>query len=52
MPAEVLRNLALLYAPAVAALCALAVAILFDYRVTRASHAETLRRLATLSCET
>jgi Na+/melibiose symporter-like transporter len=43
---DVLRHLALVYAPAVAALCALAVALLFGYRITRASHAETLRRLA------
>jgi Na+/melibiose symporter-like transporter len=46
VPSGVLRNLALVYAPAVAALSALAVALLFGYQITRATHAETLRRLA------
>ena len=45
VPTGVLRDLALVYAPTAAGLCALAVALLFGYRITRASHAETLRRL-------
>jgi GPH family glycoside/pentoside/hexuronide:cation symporter len=52
VPTDVLRHLALVYAPTVAALCALAVALLFGYRITRAAHAETLRRLAILPDET
>ncbi len=46
VPPEVVRHLALVYAPTAAGLCALAVALLFGYRITRASHADTVFRLA------
>jgi Na+/melibiose symporter-like transporter len=46
VPPEVLRNLALIYAPTAVGLYALSLALLFGYRIDRASHAETLRQLA------
>jgi Na+/melibiose symporter-like transporter len=45
VPTGVLRDLALVYAPTAAGVCILSVALLFGYRITRASHAETLRKL-------
>ena len=43
---EVVRNLGLVVAPTLAILYGTAVAILIGYRITRASHLESLRRLA------
>ena len=43
---EVLRSLGLVYAPAMVALYGAAILLLFGYRITRASHMETLRKLA------
>jgi Na+/melibiose symporter-like transporter len=50
-PPEVLRNLAVVYVPTVCGLCALAVVLLFGYRITRASHAYTLMRLSAAAAE-
>ena len=46
IPPEVTRNLALVYAPTIMALQLVSLALLFGYRIDRASHRETLRRLA------
>ena len=43
---EVTRNLALVYCPTIIALHAVGLSLLFGYRINRASHDETLRRLA------
>jgi Na+/melibiose symporter-like transporter len=44
---EVTRNLALVYAPVLVGLHAVGLLLLFGYRINRASHEETLRKLAT-----
>lgn len=46
VPAEVLRNLGLVYVPVQVALYGVATLLLLGYRISRESHAETLRRLA------
>jgi Na+/melibiose symporter-like transporter len=46
VPAEVLRNLGLVYLPVAAGLYGMAVLLLLGYRITRKGHQETLRRLA------
>lgn len=46
VPAETLRNLALVYVPAQMALYGLATLLLLGYGISRASHGETLRQLA------
>jgi Na+/melibiose symporter-like transporter len=46
VPAQVLGDLALIYAPTAVGLYAIAILLLFGYRIDRASHAETLRQLA------
>ncbi len=46
VPAEVLRNLGLVYVPTAAALYGMAVLLLLGYRITRKGHQETLRKLA------
>jgi Na+/melibiose symporter-like transporter len=46
VPPAVMRNLVLIYAPATTALYALSLALLLGYRITRESHAQTLRDLA------
>jgi len=46
VPASVVRNLALVYCPVLILLFAIALALLAGYRITRASHEETLTRLA------
>ena len=43
---EIIRNLALVYAPTIVALYAAALTLMTGYKITRASHAETLRLLA------
>ena len=43
---DVMRHLALLYVPTALGLYAVSLALLFGYRINRASHAETLRQLA------
>ena len=45
VPAEVSRHLALIYCPTLVALYAIAFVLLGGYKITRASHAETLREL-------
>ncbi len=49
VPPAVMKNLVLIYAPTVALLYAVALTLLLGYRITRQSHAETLRALATAS---
>jgi len=46
VPPEVIRHLALVYLPTIFILYGLALLFLMGYRITRASHQETLRRLA------
>lgn len=46
VPAEVIRNLALVYAPIMMALYALGLVLMTGYKITRESHRETLLRLA------
>ncbi|HSZ52546.1 MAG TPA: MFS transporter [Caulobacteraceae bacterium] len=46
VPAGVIRDLALVYAPIVLGLYAAGLLLMRGYRITRASHAETLERLA------
>lgn len=46
VPPEVLRHLAVIYCPMALTLYGTALLLLFGYKITRASHAETLRRLA------
>ena len=41
-----MRDFALIYVPTVIGLYAIAFALLSGYRITRASHAETLQQLA------
>jgi Na+/melibiose symporter-like transporter len=46
VPPEVMSHLALIYAPTLAGLYTVALLLMFGYRITRASHQETLRQLA------
>jgi Na+/melibiose symporter-like transporter len=46
VPPEVIRHLAMVYLPTIFTLYGLALLFLMGYRITRASHQETLRRLA------
>jgi Na+/melibiose symporter-like transporter len=46
VPAEVIRNLGLVYVPTLAILYVLALIFTQGYRITRASHEESLRKLA------
>lgn len=46
VPPDVMRHLALIYAPTLIGLYVLAFTLLSGYRITRASHQETLQRLA------
>ena len=46
VPAEVVRNLGLVYVPTIAVLYTVAILMLTGYRITRESHAESLRKLA------
>jgi GPH family glycoside/pentoside/hexuronide:cation symporter len=46
VPVEVIQHLALVYLPTIYALYGLALLFLLGYRITRASHQETLRQLA------
>jgi Na+/melibiose symporter-like transporter len=46
VPAETLRNLGLVYIPIQVVLYGLTLLLLIGYRISRASHAETLRKLA------
>ncbi|WP_304217948.1 hypothetical protein, partial [Phenylobacterium aquaticum] len=46
VPAEVVRHLGLIYVPTLAALYVLAIVAVSGYRITRESHAESLRQLA------
>jgi len=46
VPAEVVRHLALVYVPTMIFLYGLSIVLMFGYKITRASHAETLRVLA------
>jgi Na+/melibiose symporter-like transporter len=46
VPPEVMRQFAMIYVPTIIALYATAFALLSGYRITRASHAETLAQLA------
>ena len=46
VPPEVLRHLALIYCPLALTLYGTALLLLFGYKITRASHGETLRQLA------
>ncbi len=46
IPAEVTRNLALVYAPTIVGLYSLSLLLLLGYRITRQTHEETLARLA------
>lgn len=46
VPASVVRDLALVYAPVVLTLYAAGLLLMRGYRITRASHAQTLERLA------
>jgi len=46
VPPEVLRHLALIYCPLAITLYGTAVLLLFGYKITRASHAQTLKDLA------
>ena len=46
VPPQVMRHLAMIYAPTVAGLYAIALLAMSGYRITRATHAETLRQLA------
>ncbi len=44
--AEVITHMALVYAPILLALYVISIVLLFGYRITRQSHAETVRLLA------
>ena len=46
VPIETIRNLALVYVPIMVFLYGLSLALMFGYKITRASHAETLTLLA------
>jgi Na+/melibiose symporter-like transporter len=46
VPADVVRNLALVYSVSVLALYACAVTLIFGYKISRTSHRETLAQLA------
>ena len=46
VPFAVIAHMALVYAPVIVTLYVLAVILLFGYKITRASHAETVRLLA------
>lgn len=46
VPSEVLRNLGLVYSPAIVVLYGVSALFLLGYGITRESHAETLRKLA------
>jgi Na+/melibiose symporter-like transporter len=46
VPPGVMRHFAMIYVPTVIGLYATAFALLSGYRITRASHAETLQQLA------
>ncbi len=46
VPPEVMRHFAMIYVPTVIGLYAIAFTLLSGYRITRASHAETLQQLA------
>jgi Na+/melibiose symporter-like transporter len=46
VPQEVVRHLALVYAPIILVLYGVGLALMFGYRITRASHALTLEALA------
>jgi Na+/melibiose symporter-like transporter len=46
VPAEVVSHLALVYVPTMIFLYGLSIILMFGYKITRASHAETLRVLA------
>ncbi|HEY1425863.1 MAG TPA: MFS transporter, partial [Caulobacteraceae bacterium] len=46
VPPEVMRHFALIYCPTIIGLYAVAFGLLSGYRITRASHAETLQQLA------
>jgi Na+/melibiose symporter-like transporter len=46
VPHEVIRNLGLVYLPAIAILYVLSLTCMFGYRITRAGHEESLRKLA------
>ena len=46
MPPEIVRNLGLTYIPVQLALYGTTVLLLVGYRISRARHAETLRKLA------
>jgi len=46
VPPEVMRHFALIYVPTIIALYTIAFVLLSGYRITRASHQETLQRLA------
>jgi Na+/melibiose symporter-like transporter len=45
VPAEVPRHLAVIYCPTLVSLYAVALVLLFGYRITRSGHAETLQEL-------
>ena len=47
MPPEVVRNLALVYCPTIIVLYGAGLLLLTGYKITRASHRETLEQLAT-----
>jgi len=51
VPPEVMRQLALTYVPAQIGLYAIAFVLLMGYRITRASHQETLQQLAAEAAE-
>ena len=46
VPPEVMRHFAMIYVPTIIGLYAIAFSLLSGYRITRASHAETLQQLA------
>jgi Na+/melibiose symporter-like transporter len=46
VPAEIVRHLALVYVPTMIFLYGLSLSLMFGYKITRASHAETLKILA------
>ena len=46
VPPEVMRHFALIYAPTSVILYGIAILLLSGYRITRASHQETLQQLA------
>jgi Na+/melibiose symporter-like transporter len=52
VPPEVMRQLALTYVPTLIGLYAVAFVLLSGYRITRASHRETLQQLAAEAAET